>query len=599
MMREGLRHDVHQPEVLGCDRHGPLSGVATARFTPLVEAEDKPADDGPLAMMVSIRTVLRRNRAAMAVWMTGCIVAAVLYAWSQPPSYWTAAQLLLEPRRTASVSSRDVQAAPTLDLNRADSELQVMRSERLLSEVFTSLGLAEDPELQATRRRPFFGVLASYWPAFFGRIWPEPQNNDEEALRASFGPPEAALTRQSQIAFLSFVSRLSARRVGQSYVIEVSYTSSDPERAARVANAAVSAYLKQSVAFKAKAAKSGGEFVQGRVDALLGQVEAAEKAKLAGFVPQAPMPDADARVIGAALAPLAPIAPQKSLIVAFGGMMGLFSALFAAAVAGALDRKVRTPERLVRQSGLSSLANLPKVRTLGGLANPPPQEMQQLVTTDPDGAFAEALQDLRSAIRLVVPTARADRYRIIAVTSPGRDAGSSTVAMNLAHLIKRSGGTPTVIDADVRGGQARHGSGPRKTLRQRPAGLSSRFAYGKSALVDVLLGAAKLDQLVVINVGGVALVPVRSVEPLANMAVDFSDPCFAQILEMARARGDVIIDLPPVLEGSDARMIARQADAVVLVVSAERSTLEQAAEAARLLRLAGASIAGAVVNHAL
>jgi Mrp family chromosome partitioning ATPase/capsular polysaccharide biosynthesis protein len=564
-----------------------------------VEADEKVADDGPLAMLASIRIVLRRNRVAMAVWMMACIVAAALYAWSQPPSYWAAAQLLLEPRRTASISARDVQAAPSLDLNRADSELQVIRSERLLSEVFTSLELAEDPELQATPRRPLFGWLAAYWPSALGPVAPEPPEGDEEALRAPVGPPEAALTRQSQMAFLSFASRLSARRVGQSYVIEISYTSSDPERAARVANAAVSAYLKQSVAFKAEAAKSGGEFIQGRVDALLGQVAAAEKAKLAGFVPQVPTPDADARVIGAALAPLAPTAPQKTLIVGFGGLMGLLTALFAAAVSSALDRKVRTPQRLMRESGLSSLANLPKVRTLGGLAHPPAQEMQQLVTTDPNGAFAEALQDLRSAIRLAVPTARADRYRIIAVTSPRRDAGCSTVAMNLAHLIKRSGGTPTVIDADVRGGQARGAKGSRQKLRKRAAALSSRFAYGKSALVDVLLGTAKLDQLVVINVGGVALVPVRSVEPLANMAVDFADPRFAQILEIARARGDVIIDLPPVLEGSDARMIARQADAVVLVVSAERSTLEEAAEAGRLLRLAGASIAGAVVNHAL
>ena len=67
-----------------------------------------------------------------------------------------------------------------------------------------------------------------------------------------------------QIAFLNFANRLTARRVGQSYVIEIAYSSSDPALAARVANAAASAYLLQSVEFKADAAASGAEFLQGR-----------------------------------------------------------------------------------------------------------------------------------------------------------------------------------------------------------------------------------------------------------------------------------------------------------------------------------------------
>jgi Mrp family chromosome partitioning ATPase/capsular polysaccharide biosynthesis protein len=586
--RDGLAKDAPARDGLGPVGFGPVAGPA--RFGPFLEADERPADDGPLALLRSIFQVLRRRRWALLAWMALFIGGAALHAFTQPPVFGAAAQLLLEPRRAAVGSPREAQAPPTLDPNRADSELQVIRSERLLAEVFDSLSLADDPDLAPAPRGPLRSLLARLWN--IGAGWALAWIGESPALPAiipSAGPapagqaPPRSEPSGREAAFANFASRLSARRVGQSYVIEIAYAAGDPRQAARVANAAASAYLRQSIAFKVDAARSGGEFLQGRVDALAAQVQAAEAAVRAGALPELPTPDADARVIGAALPPLSAAAPQKTLIVAFGGALGLISALFAAAVAGALDRKVRDQARLARETGLDCLALVPEVRSRRGFGRLSELEMQRLVKADFESRYSASIHDLRVALRLSAPAQRADGRQIIAFASPRRGAGSSTLCMNLAQLMKRAPGGSTVIDADVKGGTG---------------ALSGRFAYGSGALVDVLTGSSRLDQLVVINVEGVALVPTRSADAAANLAVDFADPRLGQILAMARARGDVLIDLPPVLEGAEARLLARQADAVVIVVSASGTALEDVAEAERLLRQAGARVAGAVINRA-
>lgn len=591
--RDGVGREMPIRDAMARDgaRHAPPPG----RLSSFVEPEQRSADDGPLALLRNTISVLKRNRIALATWVLACIGLAAFSAWSQPPSYDAAAQLLLEPRRAAANSPRELQPAPVLDLNRADSELHVIRSERLLSDIFASLGLADDPELQP--KPP--SALRSFTQEFWMTLDRWSGREDVASVENVTAPPrptvEAQLAAEEEerrrIAFAGFSERLSARRVGQSFVIEIAYTSSNPQQAARVANAAASAYLKQSVAFKFEAARSGGEFVQGRVDALFAQVQAAEAAIVAGKIPEAATPDADARVIGAALTPLMPSAPRRTLMVVFGAAVGLMSGLFVAAVAGAMDSKVRDAQRLGRQTGLSSLASIPEVRRWGRPSRRRALYMQRLVNADVQSSFSEAIRDMRAAIRLAYAPEREDGHQVIAFTSHSRDVGCSTLCMNLAHLIKRAGGAPTLIDADVRGNHF-------KESRGRAGGrLSSRFSYGSGALVDVLTGAARPDQLVVINVEGVALVPARSADPGANLAVDFADPHFAQILEVAVGRGDVILDLPPVMDGTDARVIARQADAVVLVVSASDTDLEEAAQAERLLRLAGARVVGVVVNR--
>src|SRR3989442_12428559 len=76
-----------------------------------------------------------------------------------------------------------------------------------------------------------------------------------------------------------------------------------------------------------------------------------------------------------------------------------------------------------------------------------------------------------------------------------------------------------------------------------------------------------------------------------------SSPRMRQALERLRSQYDfVIIDTPPVLPVTDAVVLAREADAVVLVVKGHGTPSALVREARDRLLMAGAPLLGVVVN---
>ena len=76
----------------------------------------------------------------------------------------------------------------------------------------------------------------------------------------------------------AFLGRLSATRVGISNVIEISYNSSSPERAAEIANATAKAYIADQLNAKFEANRSATSWLQERLRALGEQALTAERA---------------------------------------------------------------------------------------------------------------------------------------------------------------------------------------------------------------------------------------------------------------------------------------------------------------------------------
>lgn len=542
------------------------------RILPLPDRAMAPVSDGPVALLRTIGTAGLRHKRKLAVWVALCLMAAFAYVRTTPPTYSAAATVLLEPRRQAPSSAREIAAPSSLDLNAADSELQVIRSERLLSTVFDALALGDHPELgprppgplqtltshATTMLRSFFSVFVGTAPA-----------------SRSAGVPLRVDPRRN--AFENFVRRFSARRVGQSYVLEIAYSSADPELPARVANAAASAYLLQSVAFKADAARSGAEFLQGRLDALATQVRTAEAAVRSGTLPAQPLPDADARIIGAAQAPLGPSAPRGSLIMAFAGVFSLLGGLFVAALASVFDRRVRLPQDITRETGLPCLAVVPQVGGWRGQARASSQDTSMLVTRADADSFAVAIRDLQSAIEIAWAASRSQGSPVVAIGSWRAGVGATLLTMNLAQLINHRGRQVSVIGPD---------------------GVGARVDRGKEgvSLTDVIASGG-VAQAAYANVEGVHLLPIRSTMPQLNRFVDFRDPRAALVVAQARQRGEVLIDLPPLGESSDAVALASHADIVVLVAAKGVTTHDELNEALASLRRAGITVIGAVINR--
>ena len=115
---------------------------------PFPEATSVGVPDGPMAVISAALKAAKRHKFVVALWILFCVGLAFVYASTATPLFTATATLLLEPRRQAGSGSAEGALAPSLDVGRAESELQVLRSERLLANVFNSLDLAHHPEFQ-------------------------------------------------------------------------------------------------------------------------------------------------------------------------------------------------------------------------------------------------------------------------------------------------------------------------------------------------------------------------------------------------------------------------------------------------------------------
>ena len=524
-------------------------------------------DEGPLVILAGAIAAAKRRAVPLAVWLLLCLATAVWYLHVTPPSYTAVATLILDPKRPANSmgnTSAALQPAPTLDSAQAESQIQVIRSERLLSSVFNALNLAEAPSL-----RPGLPDIKTKVADYIASIFRTPR-----AARDSNAERGAA-------AFDAFTGRVGARRVGQSYVLEVSYTSEDAPEARRLANAVVSAYLGQQVSFKLAAAENGVEYLQSRVNSLTNEIKAAEAGMVAGTVPASLLPDADARVIGAALEPLGRSAPKSGLVVAFAGTFGLLSGIFAVSVLSGLDRRIRSTDQLERATGLPCLGAIPDVKRRKGFAKRGPIEMIRLARSNADGHFAAAIRDTRTSILLALD---GKRGHAVGITSWSEGTGRSLLAANLAQVVAMSGSHVTLVDADI------HRASPGLTALGAPVSVSLT-----EGLLDptgaTVPETAELDE-------DLSLVPAWAAESTRSFGAYLGAPGLSRLIEAWRAQGDVVLDLPPLAAGGDARAAAGKLDGVVILVQAGRTTADDVERAKNALSRAGANVIGTVLNRA-
>jgi capsular exopolysaccharide synthesis family protein len=192
-------------------------------------------------------------------------------------------------------------------------------------------------------------------------------------------------------------------------------------------------------------------------------------------------------------------------------------------------------------------------------------------------AFAEAFRSIRSALLL----SRADReVRAVALTSALPGEGKSAAAISLARVLGLGGAKVVVVDCDVR------------------RGVIGRLAgSGASGVVEVLTGRTTLDAaLAKDNADGVWILPAGKAgfTPHDLFAADAG----RKLLDELRRRFDwVVLDTPPVLAVSDARVIASLADAVVFVCRWSKTPRRAAAAALAMLDRDGAPVAGVALTR--
>lgn len=198
--------------------------------------------------------------------------------------------------------------------------------------------------------------------------------------------------------------------------------------------------------------------------------------------------------------------------------------------------------------------------------------MQKIATR---GHTIESYNALRNNIEFIGK----GEYRCIAITSATSNDGKSTVALNLAQSFAAAQKKTLLIDADMRNPSLH------KALQLSNArGLSDVLRDGTDVLV------IRLE-----NMPNLYLLPSgrRPYDPSHLLGSEE----MGHFLHAMREHFDmIIIDTPPVLPVSDAAMLSKHTDGMIIVVRYGVTYEGGAVRTRRALALANANLLGIVLN---
>jgi len=285
-------------------------------------------------------------------------------------------------------------------------------------------------------------------------------------------------------------------------------------------------------------------------------------------------------VVDPALPPANPVLRPQSTVIITALVFSLLGGIVIAFLMESLDTGLRSIAEIESITELPSLAIIPRARrTSADQAGTLTTAQRNIgILTQPKSQFAEAFRSLRTSLLL---SSAGHPPKIIVLTSATPSEGKTTAASNLAAILAQRDTRVLLIDGDLR----------------RP-NIHHRFGLnGKVGLTTVLTGATTLDGTVqsVPEIPNLDILPSGPVPPFPTEMLS-SGAMEAILKRCAEIYDYVVIDSPPILSVTDGVILARQADAVVLVVRHGKSSKHVVRRARDILLRSGAGITGIVLN---
>jgi capsular exopolysaccharide synthesis family protein len=165
-----------------------------------------------------------------------------IYLIAARPSYTAVATMLIDTRKTQFLQQQPSYSDAQVDSASIESQLRVLQSDDVALAVIKKLQLTDDPE--------FIGTASDSSSAY-------------DRMRT---------------ALTALKSRLEVRRDALSYIIEVRFHSHDAEKAARIANAIVDAYIVDQLDAKYQSTLRASNWLEDRIRDLRDKASAAEQA---------------------------------------------------------------------------------------------------------------------------------------------------------------------------------------------------------------------------------------------------------------------------------------------------------------------------------
>ena len=196
----------------------------------------------PAVSLVEVIAFIRRRLLIISLTCLATLGLAIFYLITAVPTFTAKAELIVDSKLT----SGDAAAVTTI----VESQIGIIKSESIASAVIEKLGLAQDPEFATGQGSGMISRLLG---------WSKPETN-ASAVRSTVE---------------SFKRKLSAKRVGPTYLVEITFNSRDPDRAAQIVNAVAEKYITHQMD---KGGLQDETWVKDRLKELSTQASAAQKA---------------------------------------------------------------------------------------------------------------------------------------------------------------------------------------------------------------------------------------------------------------------------------------------------------------------------------
>ncbi len=263
-----------------------------------------------------------------------------------------------------------------------------------------------------------------------------------------------------------------------------------------------------------------------------------------------------------------PIKPNVKRNLLLGLVLGVFGGVGMAFFIEYLDNTIKDPEDTERRFGHTVIGVVEMLNK---------ENADTFAREDATSSFAESFKSLRTALLL----SSADRPpKLVQMTSMSPKEGKTTNTVNLAFAVAQTERSVLLIDTDLRRPRLHKAL----QVENNSNGLSS-YLSGASEKVDI----QKVPET---NVSVICSGPIP---PNPSELLDTER--FGKLLEELAQQFDmIIIDSPPVLSATDALIVSRHVDGVVVVTRFGETTFERLNRGMKSLTDVNSRIIGMVIN---
>jgi capsular exopolysaccharide synthesis family protein len=386
---------------------------------------------------------------------------------------------------------------------------------------------------------------------------------------------------------------ISASEVAQTDVIAITAISFSPLRAALIANTYAKAFVnyQQQLAINDLATveaqlRTHISTLGQQIGKLRGQADAASqqtallnqqavlREQLAQMQVSGAVATGGVELVTPALAPGAPSSPKPREDGVLGLVAGLILGLAFAFLRDSFDDRLSSKEAAEELSGAPVLAMVPMISSWKKRDRP-----LVVSTSHPLSVSAEAYRSLRTSLQFI----RQDHdLKTLLVTSPAAAEGKTSTIANLGTVFAQAGERVVMVSCDLR----RPRLGQFFGLDEQP-GLTT-VLRGEVSLTEALQQVKGQDNLWVLGAGKL---PANPAELLAG-------PAALALFTALRAEFDlVLIDSPPVLPVTDATVLSKDSDGVLLVLAAGQTRRADVRRATEKLAQVNATMMGTILNE--